>query len=104
MCYNLPVEAGMKIAEILALAWLLKKPECGEAPEPKKPGYDFGLEYSTSRGRRIGFLVFLAASITALVSLFIHPFIALFAVFIATGGLVCPFIKVQSPGTEVRPE
>jgi hypothetical protein len=90
----------MKIVEILALAWLFHKPERREAPEPvKKPGYDFGLEYSTPRGRRIGFLVFLAASITALVSLLIHhPFIAVFAAFIATGGLVCPFIKVQDPG------
>jgi hypothetical protein len=97
MRYNPLQEAGMKIGEILVLAWLLKKPERREAPEPsKKPEYDFGLEYSTPQGRRIGFLVFLAASITALISLLIHhPFIALLAAFIATGGLVCPFLKVK---------
>jgi hypothetical protein len=89
----------MKIAEILALAWLFHKPKRREAPEPaKKPGYDFGLESSTPSGRRIGFLVFLAASITTLVSLLIHhPFIALLAVFVAVCGLVWPFLKIQDP-------
>jgi hypothetical protein len=91
------MEAGMKVVEIFALAWLFRKPEHRETPElAKKPGYDVGLEYSTPRGRRIGFLVFLAASIMALVSLFIHrPFIALLAVCIAICGLIWPFLKPE---------
>lgn len=88
----------MKTGEILAVWWLLRKPERGEMPEPakepKKPEYEFDPAYATLKGRRIGFLFFLAALVTAIVSLFMHhPFIALLAAFASTGGLICPFLK-----------
>jgi hypothetical protein len=77
------------------LAWILSKLSQPEKPPEKKreAAVDFGLEYSTPKGRRIGFIVFLAALVAAVICVFIHhPLFAIIAGFIALCGLVWPFL------------
>ena len=85
----------MRLGEIIALAWLFGSKRKEKEPEAReKTEVSFGFEYSTRIGRRIGFIVFVLALLTAIVCLIMGKlFFAALAGYVALGGLIMPFLS-----------